>query len=154
MAPGLETEHSARIENLPRFMAFIDEACELINAGPEATFAMRLAVEEVCINLIRYGYKDMAPGPIGLLLESEPGEIRLTIRDRARPFDPSQAPTPDLTSDIEERPIGGLGLFLIKQFIDEIDYRSDPVSGNQLTLVKRTPDAKGAKQGEERGAIG
>jgi anti-sigma regulatory factor (Ser/Thr protein kinase) len=137
----LAVEHAARLENLPRFMAFIDEACRSAHADSDTTYALRLAVEEICINLIRYGYKDMAPGPIRLAFASQPDKVTITIHDRARPFDPAHAPPPDLTSDLDRRPIGGLGWYLVKQFVDELDYRTDAALGNVLTLTKRTGHA-------------
>jgi serine/threonine-protein kinase RsbW len=63
--------------------------------------------------------------------------VTIVIRDRAPPFDPVHAPSPDLTSDVEHRPAGGLGLYLVKKVMDEVDYVPDTPSGNVLTLVKR-----------------
>lgn len=131
-------EHPGTTEHLPEFLSFIQEACDQSGADEDATFALRLAVEEVCLNLINYGYAGMPPGPIAIDFAADPDGITVTVRDRARSFDPRDAPAPDLGSDWKSRPVGGLGWHLVKHLMDEIRYCSDPVAGNQLTLVKRS----------------
>jgi serine/threonine-protein kinase RsbW len=124
-------------ENLARFLHFIEQACANIEAGDGVKYALRLAVEEVCTNLIRHGYRGRPAGPIEIEVHDERDRVTIVIRDRSPPFDPARAPPPDLTSDLEHRPIGGRGWHLVKQMIDEIDYVADTPSGNVLTLVKR-----------------
>ncbi|MBX9698387.1 MAG: ATP-binding protein [Acetobacteraceae bacterium] len=153
MESALAIEHPANIENLPRFMSFIDEACRRAGADEDTAYALRLAVEEVCINLIHYGYKDMAPGPIRVSFRQRGDRIVVTICDRARPFDPANAPAPDLTSDAEARPIGGLGWYLVKQSVDRLDYQTNPKRGNILTLTRRTRPARQNAEGETRGTV-
>lgn len=154
MRSATAVEHVARLENLPLFMSFIDAACQRAGADEDTAYALRLAVEEVCINLMRYGYKDMAPGPIRVSFQQRGDRITVTIRDRAHPFDPADAPAPDLTSDAESRPIGGLGWYLVKRSVDRLDYRADPVRGNVLTLTKRIqPSSRQHPQGEASGTV-
>lgn len=125
------------MENLPRFLAFIDDVCSRIVADDGTKYALRLAVEEVCTNLIDYGYRGRPAGPIEVIAHDERDRVTLEIRDRAPPFDPQSAPPPDLTSDVEHRKPGGLGWHLVKKVVDEIRYVPDTASGNVLTLVKR-----------------
>lgn len=153
MDSALAIEHLARLENLPRFMSFIDEACRNAGADEETAYALRLAVEEVCINLIQHGYKDMAPGPIRVSFRRHDDRITVTIHDRARPFDPAHAPEPDLTSDVESRPIGGLGWYLVKRSVDKIHYESDPTRGNLLTLTRRSRPIRAPSKGESDGVV-
>jgi serine/threonine-protein kinase RsbW len=129
-------DQPARLESLTAFAKFIDDACAHNGADHDTTHALRLAVEEVCTNVIKYGYAGMEPGSIALTFEAPPGRFVITVSDRGRPFDPRSAPPPDLTSSAEERPIGGLGVYLVNAMMDEVSYRSDPVCGNTLTLVK------------------
>jgi anti-sigma regulatory factor (Ser/Thr protein kinase) len=138
MDTAMAIEHAANLDNLPRFMSFIDDACKRAGADEDTVYALRLAVEEVCINLINYGYKGMTPGSIRVSFDQRGDRITVKIRDHARPFDPANSPAPDLTSDADARPIGGLGWYLVKRFVDELDYRSDPRRGNVLTLTKRS----------------
>lgn len=153
MDSALAIEHLARIENLPHFMSFIDEACRDAGADQDTSYALRLAVEEVCINLIQHGYKDMPPGPIRVSFRRQGDHITVTIHDRARPFDPSRAPEPDLASDAESRPIGGLGWYLVKRSVDRIHYESDPARGNLLTLIRRSRPIRPPSKGESNGVV-
>jgi anti-sigma regulatory factor (Ser/Thr protein kinase) len=102
-----------------------------------AAFALRLAVEEVCLNLMHYGYADGRSGPITVEFQFDDGAVTLTVIDRAPPFPPDAAPEPQVDADVTTRSVGGLGWHLVKRMIDEISYCSDPRGGNRLTLVKR-----------------
>lgn len=133
----LRAEHPAVLDSVPLLLAFIDEACARHDVDRESAFAVRLAVDEVCTNLVRHGYAGWAPGPIAIAFAREADRVVVTITDRGRPFDPARAPPPDLSTSAEARRIGGLGWHLVKHVIDHIEYRSDPESGNRLTLVKR-----------------
>jgi anti-sigma regulatory factor (Ser/Thr protein kinase) len=131
--------HPGTRENLPRFLRFIEDACARIDASAETRYALRLAVEEVCTNLIDHGYRGHPAGPIEVAVYDERDRVTIVIRDRSPPFDPANAPAADLTSDLRDRPIGGRGWHLVKAMIDEFDYVPDTPAGNVLTLVKRKP---------------
>jgi len=130
-------ERPGTTEHLPEFLDFILDSCRRAGTDEQMSSALRLAVEEVCMDLIRYGYAGMPAGPIAIEFAADPDRITLTVRDRARPFDPRDMPPPDLNPDWRRRPRGGLGWHLVKQLIDEIGYCSDPSAGNRLTLIKR-----------------
>ena len=123
-------------DHLPDFLAFIEDVCARITADQDTKFALRLAVEEVCTNLIVHGYRGLA-GPIEVSASDGADRVTLVIRDRSPPFDPANAPKPDLSSDVEHRRPGGLGWHLVKQLMDEVGYVAGTASGNVLTLVKR-----------------
>jgi serine/threonine-protein kinase RsbW len=124
-------------DHLPDFLAFIEDVCARIDADQETKYALRLAVEEVCTNLIVHGYRGRLAGPIEVCASDDADRVTLVIRDRSPPFDPGSAPRPDLTSDVEHRRPGGLGWHLVKQLMDEVRYVAGTASGNVLTLVKR-----------------
>jgi anti-sigma regulatory factor (Ser/Thr protein kinase) len=134
-------------EYLPVFLRFIRDVCDRIEASDETRYALRLAVEEVCTNLIDYGYSGQPEGPIEVAVYDERDRVTIVIRDRSPPFDPADAPAPDLASDAEHRPVGGRGWYLVRKMIDEVDYAPATPSGNVLTLVKRKTDTQ---QGETR----
>lgn len=109
-------------------------------AHPRAVYLVLLALEELVTNCIKYAYDDAAEHTIAVELSIEPGaggpELRMTVIDDGRLFDPLQAPAPDLTAGAEDRQIGGLGLFLLREMADEIAYeRRDGT--NRITLTKR-----------------
>jgi len=134
-----ELSVEARLENLARIRAFVAEACRSAGALAETCSALTLAVDEACSNIIEHAYAGTAGGSIEIAVETGPEELRVTLLDRGRPFDPSALRPPNLTADWNERPIGGLGWHLIRASVDDVDYEPGPDGGNRLTLVKRSP---------------
>jgi serine/threonine-protein kinase RsbW len=136
-----EIEREAHLENLQVIRDFVEDACRRAGVEHAAAFEVKLAVDEVCSNIIEHGYAGREPGPIGVSFEADGGRIVVAITDRGRAFDPRSAPPPDVDSDWRHRRIGGLGWHLIRQFMDRIDYDSDSEHGNRLTLYKQTATA-------------
>lgn len=127
--------------SIPNLMAFSDAAERELPLTIEQGYLMRLAIEEIATNLIKYGYAHMSPGPIQVCCAYENGRLRLVVRDRGQPFDPREAPAPDLTSDIRSRAVGGLGIFLVRQLSDQLLYHHDAASGwNELVVLKGAED--------------
>jgi serine/threonine-protein kinase RsbW len=85
-----------------------------------------IAVEELVTNIVKYGYGPAAePGRAGLTLSLDGDRLTLEIVDDSHEFDPFAAPDPDLDAPIEERRVGGLGLYLVKTLMDRALYRRD-----------------------------
>ena len=131
----------ATLDHLPALVEFVRGACAAAGADASSCFALRLAVEEVCTNLMRHAYRGGAPGPIEVSVSGGDGRIVVTITDFAPPFSPDEAPRPDLDASWEERRIGGLGWHLVKSVVDEVRYEARAEAGNRLTLVKKTEAA-------------
>ena len=144
-----EIVREARLENLASLIEFIEEACRQINAEQQVCLDIRLAVEEVCMNLIRHGYAGMEPGPIRLNFQTDGEKVIIRIGDHAPPFHPQQAPRLKLNSEWQKRPVGGFGWHLIPQVMDQITYESDPTAGNVLTLMKRISPEKDVSEQEQ-----
>jgi serine/threonine-protein kinase RsbW len=125
-----------RLEELPALVDHVRHACARAGADASTMFAMRLAVEEVCVNLIRYGYAGREPGPIEIGVRAEPRRIIVTIVDFSPSFSPEDAPDPDFVSEVAERRAGGLGWHLVKSVMDEVRYEARGAAGNRLTLIK------------------
>jgi serine/threonine-protein kinase RsbW len=114
-----------------------------VDAGlcEEDRFALVLATDEACANVIEHGYTD-ARGELQLefVREDPPSgdaEARVTIVDHGRAFDPALAPVPNVRASWSDRPIGGLGWHFIRSVIHEVRYVPDAVAGNRLELVRR-----------------
>jgi serine/threonine-protein kinase RsbW len=137
MAPTLEITKKARPENLRLFLSFVDLACQSHGLIDGAASDVRLAVEEVCNNIIQHGYRNREVGAITLTCERKDDRFVVTVRDFGRPFDPEDARPADLEAGWEEREIGGLGWHLVKRSVDELSYDPDPDLGNRLVLIKR-----------------
>lgn len=102
----------------------------------EAMYLVSLAIEELVTNCIKYGYQDSNNHTIDFLLSVSEGTLRLDVIDDGSPFNPLEATRPDLSLPPEKRPIGGLGLHLLRELADEMNYeRKDGT--NRLRLTKR-----------------
>lgn len=127
----------ARPESIPSLMQFVEDACARAALKPEEAMAVRVSVEEVCENVIRYGYAGREPGPLSIDFTDFDERVEVTVEDRGAPFDPAQVPPADVTSDWKERPVGGLGWHLVHRLMDEVRYEPVALGGNRVTLVKR-----------------
>jgi anti-sigma regulatory factor (Ser/Thr protein kinase) len=97
--------------------------------------ALNVVLDEAVSNAINHGYDAGVRGEIAVRLRRAPDGVLLEVEDDGRPFDPLQAPPPDLTLSLERRPIGGLGIHLIRNLMDEVSYAR--VGGrNVLKMVK------------------
>ena len=111
--------------------------CAEHGLAEEISFEVNLAVDELLTNTISYGYDDDEEYRIDLSLRLEGGTLIVEIADDGRPFDPLQAPEPDLGASLEERTVGGLGIYLVRKTMDTVAYRRED-GRNVVTLTKRT----------------
>lgn len=102
---------------------------------PDLLYQLELVVEELCVNVVNHGGDGSHSIDVSLAASEE--AIVLDIVDDGRPFDPfTEAPPPDLDSDVEHRPVGGLGVFFVKQMMDEVSYRREG-DRNHVHMSKR-----------------
>ncbi len=128
---------AAELESLPVFRDFIKSACkESAQMTEQTCYDLQLAVDEACTNVITHGYAGMNPGSIILALEIGESQVVVNLTDFGHPFEPSNAPVPDIEAGLEDRPMGGFGLFFIYQTMDEVQYRTTE-DGNCLIFIKR-----------------
>jgi serine/threonine-protein kinase RsbW len=125
----------ADLNEVSRVAAAIDEAMRACAFSGEAILDLQLAVEEAIANTVIHGYRGAA-GEVVIAIRATHDTVEVRIEDNAPPFDPLSLPEPDLGSDLDERRIGGLGVYLIRQVTDEVFYRYAD-GKNILTLVKR-----------------
>jgi sigma-B regulation protein RsbU (phosphoserine phosphatase) len=131
-----EIEVPAEWGSIERLMTFADELEQRGDLNDEQVYLLRMVIEEIATNIVKYGYQN-TPGHIRLRCGVDNGRLMITIRDDGRPFDPRETPDPALDGTVEERPVGGLGVFFVREFADQVDYESDRVSGwNTLTVIK------------------
>jgi serine/threonine-protein kinase RsbW len=123
--------------HLADVLAFVDHACERAGLDREMAFDLRLATEEVVMNVIVHGYGAGPSGPVTVRFRREPERVLVIVEDLARPFDPALVPRADPTAPLEQRQIGGLGWHLVNQVMDEVRHEPRHPLGNRLTLVKR-----------------
>ena len=126
---------TAELKNLSQIRDFVEMAATGLGFEPEVIPNVQLAVDEVATNVMLHGYHGQG-GPLEIELERLEHDLIVHLRDEAAPFDPTTVPTPDLTLPLAKRPIGGLGVHLVRRTMDEIRHQITSTGGNELTLVK------------------
>ena len=101
---------------------------------PDVTFRLALSLDEIVSNVIRHGFADDAEHQILVTLDVADGVRHRDGRGRRRAFDPREAPLPDLDAPLEKRQAGGLGMHLVRETMDEIDYRRE--DGRNILRVR------------------
>ena len=124
------------IAEVPRLQAFIDKACQAAGFDMAIAMQVNLAAEEAVVNVMNYAYPYGAKGTVELNATASSGSLTLTIADAGAPFDPTTADKADITLAAEERPIGGLGIHLVRQIMDSISYQRTDDGHNVLTMKK------------------
>jgi anti-sigma regulatory factor (Ser/Thr protein kinase) len=137
VTPPTRLTCAAQPECLPSLLRFVEEACVRSALSADDTMAVRLSVEEVCENIIKYGYVGREPGPVSVDITGSDERVEVTVEDRGARFDPRGLPPADVTSDWAARPVGGLGWHLVRNLMDEVRYEPMSPDGNRVTLVKR-----------------
>jgi len=113
----------ATVENLQQVVDFATEQLEARDCPMKAAMQLELVIEEVFVNIASYAYHpDKGSATFCVDFEDEPEAVIMTFIDSGKPYNPLEKPDPDLTLDIDEREIGGLGIFLVKKNVDEIFY--------------------------------
>jgi len=124
------------LSRIPRLNSFIDEVCEANGFDKPTTMQLNLAIEEAVVNVMNYAYPEGTKGDITIEASSDGKEMKFSITDTGKTFDPTAKPEVDITLSAEDRAIGGLGIHLIRQITDRINY--ERTSGhNILTLIKK-----------------
>ena len=127
----------AKTEELPEVLGFVEETLESYECSMKNQTAICVAIEEVFVNVANYAYgagSGEATLDIGFAEDSR--EVTFCLSDRGIPFDPLQKPDPDITLSVEERQIGGLGIFIVKKTMDTVRYDYED-GKNILTMVKK-----------------
>ncbi len=126
----------ADLNALARISTFITQAAEQANLDTRATWQVQLAVDEAATNITQHAYDEHNPGDIIVSWQHEHDRFIVTLCDHGRRFDPNAIPAPNLEAPLEERQVGGLGVYLITRLMDEVRFDFDPQEGNVLTMVK------------------
>ena len=116
---------------------FLEERLSEADCPPKTRNQIALVAEEVFVNIASYAYPSgTGTACVRVNTDAEPGAVSFTFIDRGVPFDPLRRSDPDLTLPAEEREIGGLGIFLTKEIMDDVRYAYRD-GQNMLTLIKR-----------------
>jgi anti-sigma regulatory factor (Ser/Thr protein kinase) len=137
-----ELDIEANTDNLPRVMAFLEETFEEIQFPMKEQMQMSVAAEEIFVNICHYAYAPKT-GSVHMRLVSSknPTAVSLTFIDSGKPYNPLEKDDPDVTLSAEERQIGGLGIYMVKQSMDKVSYRYD--DGKNILILKKKLQQKG-----------
>ena len=124
------------VQEVPQLNVFVDEVCEQVDFDMSTTLKLNLAIEEAVVNVMNYAYPAGEKGDVDIEAMINDECLVFVISDSGTPFDPTAKAEVDTTLSAEERGIGGLGIHLIRQIMDTINY--ERVEGkNVLTLRKK-----------------
>lgn len=124
-------------EHIPDLCAQLVEQLDQVSAPPEVGMAVELALDELLTNTISYGFESTEHADIGVELDLADNHLVLRLSDNGRAFDPFAEVAPvDIDADIDDRQIGGLGIHLVRETMDDVHYERS-ADRNVLTLTKR-----------------
>lgn len=125
---------SNQLKELDTIAGFLDEIASLWQLPAQLIMTLNLVLEEAFTNVVQYAYDDNARHDVELLFEKSGDMLRITLVDDGKYYDPTQTPDPDISLSAGERPIGGLGIYLIRKMMDEVEYER---KGNKNVLAMR-----------------
>lgn len=129
--------------SLPAFRAALDATCAKYALSSELSADLQVVLDDVCSNVFKHAYPPDQPGVLRLSLRYlpsdavKPAALEINFTDQGRPFNPLAQAVPDILQPSEDRPLGGLGIHLMKQLTDVQSYSHSSLDGNRLSLVKR-----------------
>ena len=121
-------------QEVPRLNDFVGEVCQTVGLESIVAMQVKLAIEEAVVNVMKYAYPEGTQGVVTIEAVSNEVRLKFTIKDSGKPFDPTVLPEVDTTLPAKDRRIGGLGIHIVRQFMDSINYER---SGNLNILTIR-----------------
>jgi len=125
------------IQQIPQLAEFVEAVADLAHLDVGLTMSLNLALEEAVSNVIMYAYPKGSDGLVDVEAIVRKDSLEFILSDNGTPFDPTAAPEADITLDVEDRPIGGLGIFLVRNIMDEVKYNRSDDGKNILSMTKK-----------------
>lgn len=122
--------------NLDKVLEFIDKELAKFECTGELKNKIDIAIEEVFVNISSYAYDEQGKVDIDCNVNQDTFMIEIEFKDMGRPYNPLKRADPDITKPIDEREIGGLGIFMTKKFMDEVEYKYED-NKNILIIRKK-----------------
>ena len=121
--------------NLSQIARFVSDQALKLGISEDVAYDIEIAVDEACTNVVEHAYGDGASGVVRVCCTASDAEFIVRVTDYGKAFDPSRVPAPDLALPLEDRDIGGLGLYFMNTLMDSVEYASAD-GANHLTLRK------------------
>lgn len=125
-----------RYDSLESISNFVEKAAKDAGLDQKATYAVQLAVDEACCNIIDHAYGGEGIGDIQCSVQAGKDGLTVILIDRGQPYSPEKVPDPQLNLPLEKVKPRGVGLYLIRKMMDKVSYATKPDSTNVLTMVK------------------
>ena len=125
-----------RFESLEKISEFIQKVARSASLNERDVYAVQLAVDEACTNIIEHAYHGEGVGDITCTCDILRDGIKVVLLDRASPFHPEAMSEPVLNVPLEEVKPRGLGIFLMRKMMDDVRFEQSPGGGNRLTMIK------------------
>lgn len=127
---------AATIENIEPVTDFINEQLEALDCPMKVQVQIDIAIDEIFANIANYAYApETGEATVRLEITQDPSSVIITFMDKGTPYDPLSHPDPDTTLSAEDRPIGGLGIFMVKKSMDEVTYRYE--DGQNILSIRK-----------------
>ena len=127
----------AKTDALPEVLGFVEETLETYECPMKIQMAVSVAIEEVFVNVAHYAYgEEDGDATLDIDFDEASRDVTFRLSDTGVPFDPLKKPDPDITLSIEERQVGGLGIFIVKKTMDTVQYAYENEK-NILTMIKK-----------------
>lgn len=127
----------ARYSSLEKIRDFVLQAAKDIDFDEKASYAVELAVDEACTNIIEHGYSGEDKGVIECSTSIGKNDLKIILRDFGKEFDPTKIPLPKINVPLDQLKPRGIGYFLMNNMMDEICYKRYKTRGNTMTLIKK-----------------
>lgn len=144
MTAGHRTQLSATATAVRQAAEALDAFCARENVPEEIAWRLRVALDEIVANIVSYAAAGTARPLIEVIFARHQDDLEMTVADDGPAFDPLARPAPDITSSLEQRRPGGLGIALVKSLMDEVHYTR--TTQNVLTMRKRIPATTGGNE--------
>lgn len=132
----------AEVEELDRVIQFVNEELDAYGCDMAVTMQIDIAVEEIYVNIANYAYKpEDGNATIRCQVEEDPLRVTIEFLDQGKPYNPLLKEDPDVTLSAEERDIGGLGIYMVKNMMDDIQYEFK--DGKNILTIKKTMEEIG-----------
>ena len=126
----------AKFEFLDEIREFVGGIARQGGFSDKEIYNLQLAADEAASNIIEHAYEGIHNAHLEIACDMDGNTIVIVMTDKGKSFDPSQVKAPDISADLSDRQIGGLGVFLMRKIMDEVHYQST-AKGNQLVMKKR-----------------
>lgn len=129
----MEILFPATDDSIEKVNAFVEEELEKADCAANARIKVMIALEELFVNVAHYAY-DGEKGDVSVSIDFEGNDMVLALKDKGKPFNPLEKPDPNVEASLEERGIGGLGIYMVKKTMD--DFKYDYKDGENVVTIR------------------